>query len=497
MRTKVVLVSILLVFVLGSCLLPSVNALTLEIGTKISESDKTYFDSQFSYYDSGCVVHTESDFSNDVQLLFDNNASTGINKNYGPGHNWMMIFVFFPYPYYVNNITVKPMFGGNVTNYTLSAFSSGPLLDSFCVDLGVQKTFIINCKITGIRFWLDNKGTNQFNCNDVIINYTPRPTDVNESILTVNSLVSLVNSLQNKTTNLTNQISMINNRITELNNSDQNFNKVQQDIMENITKLWVFNIQLNESITNLLEQFKSFNVSIQKNITNLWATYNRLNHSMLNLYNEIEHYNFTTLQNFTQLENDIILIQNDVNNLLQDLNNLSEDVDTLPEIQDLINQTTFEINNLNTNITEIKNTMPAEYDETVLQNRIIQLELENTILKNEIFNNTAEIELITSELEKIKTTDNEKVIEKKADNTISYSAILLGILGIVIAVLAIGLLFKKMGKPPEPPTKEPRTGETPEQHDIPETETISQEQIQEISETQVQESTQMQQQGIG
>jgi hypothetical protein len=194
-----------------------------------------------------------------------------------------------------------------------------------------------------------------------------------------------------------------------------------------------------------------------------------------------------------------MLIQNDVNNIHQDLKNLSQEIILLPEIRDQVNQTTFELNNLNENITEIKNSIPSEFDETELQNRIVQLESKNSLLKNQLDNQTTLINNLNTELVELNTemdnlaeSQKEKIIEKESDNTLGYSAILLGIFGIVIAILAITLLFKKLGRPPEPPKEESRVSDIPEQQIMPEREKTSIEQPQVPPEVQNQ-----QQEGLG
>ena len=108
----------------------------------------------------------------------------------------------------------------------------------------------------------------------------------------------------------------------------------------------------------------------------------------------------------------------------------------------------------------VTTSISAEYDDTKLDSRIFQLESENLMLKREIENktqeinqltleienHTTEIEKINSELDELKPTEKEKIIEKEADNTFSISAIILGMLGVIIAIAAIGILFKKIRK---------------------------------------------------
>jgi predicted nucleic acid-binding Zn-ribbon protein len=469
--------------------MPTGDAGVFDIGEKF-ESD--IISNYYHSFDSGLLIRATKGLYN-VTKIFDGNESTGINEVMS-GHNSITWRLIFPDSLFVNNITIKPTFGGGTSNYDIqvSIFSSVLLAHN---SVSTEKTLNVNCSITHLSLTIYEKGINQFYFNDVLINFTFNLTDLNSVNQALNILQNSINSLQNQINNLTNQFNKFNNLIVELNNSIGNIDQTQKKVLENITNLWNKYQQLNESIMDQYKKIESLNIYTQENITNLRTNYNQLNNSLIDLYNKIENMNLTTYNNITQLENDLLLIQNNITEIQKDLNNISIDINKLPEFQSQIDQATFNINNLNENITEIKTTMPSEYDDIKLVNRIIQLESENSNLKTEILNNTAEIELLTSELEKIKTTDKEKVIEKKADNTIGYSAILVGILGIVIAILAIALLFKKIGKPPEPPNEELRKPGTPEQQVIPETETTTQEQIQK---TQVQETPQMQQQqGIG
>ena len=101
MRTKVLLITCLLVFVFGCNLFSSVNALTFDVGTKVSETDPDNNGYQYFYFDSGCMLYSHPDYLNDASLIFDGNTSTGINKNYGSGHSKMILAIIFPYPFHL------------------------------------------------------------------------------------------------------------------------------------------------------------------------------------------------------------------------------------------------------------------------------------------------------------------------------------------------------------------------------------------------------------
>ncbi len=442
MRRTVLLISCFLVFVLGCNLFSSADAVTFDIGTKISESDSTYFNDQFYYYSSGSTLHTHMDYEDDIQLLFDNNTSTGINKNYGPGHSAMWIFVFFPYPYYVSNITVKPIFSGKATNYTLSIFCSGPLLDSFGVNMNVQKKFHVNCTITGIRLLLDNDGTNHFYFNDVIINYTINLTDLNSVNQALNILQNSINFLQTQINDLNAEIIELRNFVMELNNTINS---------------------INDTINNLNQTQKQ----ILENLTTLWTIYKGLNSSFNQLKNEIDNLNGSIYQNITQLENAIVIIEQDIKGIQNNIGNLTLDTNQIPGLQDQINKTINDLNNLNNNLTALSDSIPSAYDDTTLSTRVIQLESENANHKLEIDNLTSEIDTLTAEIsdlnleldnlksdfDELQDKDDEEDDDGDEDiNALAYGGIGLGILGIIIALAAIGMLLKKKS-PPKMPTK--------------------------------------------
>ncbi len=431
--------------------------MTFDIGKRVSQSDPTYSNNQFYYYGSGSTLHTHMDYKDDAPLLFDNNTNTGINKNYGPGHSTMWIHVFFPYPYYVSNITVKPIFGGMVTNYSLGIFASGPLSDTFGIDMNVQKTFQVNCTITGIKLLLDNKGTNHFYFNDVIINYTINLTDLNSVNQALNILQNSINSLQSQINNINVELielkdfaNELNTKINDVNNTLNNLNQTQKHILENITSIWTI--------------------------------YDSLNSSINQLKTEIENLNLTIYQNIIQLENSIILIEQDIRNIQNNINNLTLDVNKIPTLQYQINNTIKDLNNLNTNLTELKATIPIIYDDTALRTRVFQLESENANQKLEIGNLTSEIDSLNAETSDLNTelgnlkSDLDKLQDHNDDEdededeavgiiTLAYGGIGLGMVGLIIALAAIGMLIKKKSPPQMPPEakEEPIQQVSPEQ----------------------------------
>jgi hypothetical protein len=167
---------LLTVGLLSSVVLPGVSAKIFDIGTKVSESDLDLRDRKLVYFDSGTTVYVEDDYIDYIASIFDGDESTGINHNFGSGHEVMQIELIFPSAVYVSSIVIKPTFGGSSSHYSLeidTALVFGPW---FAYNITTQESFQINCRIPGIILVLYSLGTNHFYFNDVIINYTPNGT---------------------------------------------------------------------------------------------------------------------------------------------------------------------------------------------------------------------------------------------------------------------------------------------------------------------------------
>jgi len=459
MRTKVLLISCLLVFVLGCNLLPNVNALIFDIGTKINENDLEMYT-----FSSGVVVMTDADYINYVPSIFDGNTSTGINHNFGSGHQSMRIELFFPYSFNISNITVKPNFGGGTTKISSFSVAYKHYTNEVYFNINKNTTFQINCTLDGIGIFLENGGTNQFYFNDVIINYTINLTDLNAVNQALNIIQNSINSLQNQINNfnaeiieLRNLVEVLNNTVHSINNTINNLNQTQKQILENIT--------------------------------HLWTIYDSLNGSFNNLKTEIDNLNLTLYQNITNLEKALIIIEQDIGNIQNNIDNITFDVNKIPPIQDQINKTIEDLNNLNNNLTALEASIPSEYNDTALSTRVFQLESENANYKLKIGNLTSEIDALNMEIRDLNTEldalksdldnikdhdDDEDEDEDGAEDigTLAYGGIGLGILGIVIALTAIGMLMKKRSPPQIPleAKEEPIPQVSPEQPQITETE---------------------------
>jgi len=274
MKIKAKFVMVLSIIGIFNCMvLPVVNAETFDVGEKVTENDFGWYT-----FSSGVVVKTSADYISYAPLIIDGNESTGINHDFGPGHEYMSIHIYFPYSYNVSDITVKPAFGGNASIYSFD-IRYKTAFKSIASDLSDQKTFQINCTIDSINLDLDSNGTNHFYFNDMIINYTPiPPTNIDE--------------LQEEINNISAQLNALNLMLNELNNSINTLNLTQQEI---------------------------------ENVTNLLGTYNQLNESFTNLTTDIENFDSRVFQ----LESENVALKNEIGNLTTEIESLSSEIETL------------------------------------------------------------------------------------------------------------------------------------------------------------------------
>jgi predicted nuclease with TOPRIM domain len=374
------LLAVSIIGILFSVVLPSVNAEIFDIGERV-ESDAYY-----TPFTSGVYA---LEFPRNTTDIFDGNLSTGIDYE-NISLSGMYFTLHFPYPIYVNNITLKTSFAGNKSLYNIALL----LNDGIVYEALNQNddTFIsLNCTINQLILTINDNGTDHFYFNDVIIDYTPSSANQSSINQAISYLTNTVNSLQNQINNLNQQIADMNNTINSLNQSQ---------------------------------------LQILENLTTLHSNYNQINNSLMSLFNEIENLNITTTENITLLKDDLTLIESNINDIYQSLNDLTTNVTELSEIQNLIDQTTQDILYLNENITEIKNTIPSEYDDTALTTRVFQLESENAALSDQIQN-------LTDEMYNLKEDQDEP------GNFVALGAFVFGILGILIAIVAVILATKK------------------------------------------------------
>ena len=80
----------------------------------------------------------------------------------------------------------------------------------------------------------------------------------------------------------------------------------------------------------------------------------------------------------------------------------------IPEIQNQMDQNTFDIFNINDNLTKLQESIPSAYNDTSMQNKIFTLETENADLKTEISDLNTEMDNLKSEIDTLKEEDDEE-----------------------------------------------------------------------------------------
>jgi len=257
---------------------------------------------------------------------------------------------------------------------------------------------------TGLNYiWLSSNSALTLNITITKGNYF---IDRETTLRNITQLQNQVNALQSNMTNAQTQIQYLTHQVNSLNTTINNMNNTQKQMLVNITNLWMAFDKLNVSLNDLTKTVNNLNISSSQNYS--------LNISRLE-------------QNITQIKADLYDIQNSIEILSKDKNNIQD-------VQDHLNNTLNNITAINNNITQIKNTIPKTYNDTALKNQIAQLQKENTQLKTNI--------------ETLNHTKSEKTIQKEADNKISYGAIALGIVALIVGIVAL------MSRMPKTPTKD-------------------------------------------
>ncbi|MHA2123406.1 MAG: hypothetical protein ACW990_19580, partial [Promethearchaeota archaeon] len=168
------LTALIIIGILSSVLLPSVNAEIFDIGEEM-ESELTQMGQNYHPYSSGTIAQAKDFEINLTSSIFDGNLSTGIEiTNTTPSLSFR---VFFPIPLFVTNITVKPYFGNGSSNFTLNVFLVDRVEASLtlCSSANDERIFQMNCYIDSFRLFIYRNGTDKYYFNDVIINYTSYP----------------------------------------------------------------------------------------------------------------------------------------------------------------------------------------------------------------------------------------------------------------------------------------------------------------------------------
>jgi regulator of replication initiation timing len=392
---------------LSITLVPAVSAVNYDIGRVSSSGSEV----DWYLYDSGVSLKISNDkYLDYLHLILDGNESTGLDHNFGADSSAFNVIIHFPFPIFVNNITIKPVFNGSASSCMLFVEHShfGVVLASAETQ---EKTYDVNVKIDSMQLTIDNGGTNHFYFNDILINYVMIPTNINEVIESIIILTNQITNLTNEYNNIKNELETINNYLYDADNQ----------LLENITQLWNSFNMLNQSVNYLTDQLQQLNVSVYRNIT--------------------------------RIESDVTSIKEDISNIYEAIQNLMDDDDNdrINDIQDQLNDTASDINNLYDNVTLIRKNILEGLDDSdqPLLDRIFQLENENTILRQEIDN-------LTKRMDNLKDSETKTIIEDDdGNNNMIYGALGLGLIAIVIAI--ISMFVKK----PRPVDEDDKSDEQP------------------------------------
>jgi hypothetical protein len=239
MKNRGRLCAILSMISIFSCVvLPVANAEVFDIG-EIVESD-----AYRPPFTSGVSVYGE--YVNATEI-FDGDLSTGIDYENDSWVGGMFFELYFSYPIFVNNITVKSSFGGGKSSYHLElSLNEGQMY--FGQNLNDDILLSLNCSINYLLLIISSNGTGHVYFNDVIISYTPSASNLE--------------GLQVQIDDITQQLYLLNNNINELNNSIYEINQTQEQIIENITNLYSAYNQLNDSFANFFTEIAYLNNSV-------------------------------------------------------------------------------------------------------------------------------------------------------------------------------------------------------------------------------------------
>jgi hypothetical protein len=307
MRRKILLVICVMVFIILCNYLPSTSAKTFNVGKKVSESEEGNMGHRWYYFDSGCIVQTDSDCIDYAPLIFDGNLSTGIDHDFGkPGYS-KQFQINFPYPLNVSKIIAKPIFNGSTSQYTIYLYYKN-LHYMVAHNLMVEKTFKINGKLEGIYLELLHNQTNATDhiyFNDIIIEYTPD--------------ISNITNLEN----IQKQIFKINQDINSIYNDIIVLKNDIIDIKENIKNnmpLEYNDSALQDQVYNLIQEINS----LKENLT-------RINNSIPSKYNDS-----SIKSNIFNVENENIFLNQQIENLTIKINNLTTELEKISsDIQNL------------------------------------------------------------------------------------------------------------------------------------------------------------------
>lgn len=279
-----------------------------------------------------------------------------------------------------------------IPSYNPSANCAGSFWKYFKQVLGPSSSpmsFSVVPSTTGIiNIYMETNSALTFNVTIAQGNFF---IDRNTTLQVMTELKDQVKDLQTNMTNAQNQIQYLTQQINTMNNT-------QKQMLVNITNLWNVFVQLNASLNDLTEIINSLNIS--------------------------------SLQNYSQdiawIEQNITRIKQDIHEL--NINDTSNYYDLIKDLQ-ITNRGLMDLSDAFYNLTS---SMPKAYNDTALKNQIAQLQKDNVQLKSENSQLRANIETLNK-------TKNEKIIEKKPDNTIGMLAVGISIVAMMMALLLFNL----------------------------------------------------------
>jgi hypothetical protein len=312
MKQSLIVALFFLMFIFGSILTQTVNAEVFDVGKKVSETDASSDQKwKMYYFDSRSVITVETKYSNEIPLIFDGNISTGIDKDFKTNESVLSLQIYFPNSIFVSNITAKPKFGGNISQYEILLRYKGTGL--FIVrDMKVEKQFQINCLLDGmniqifdINYGISNE-TGHFSFNDFIINYTTPSSGSNDTQKQINNIKQDLNLIYNDIFSLKKEINEIKENISNIkNNISSEYN----------------DSALQNQINNLTEELNS----LKENLT-------KINNSIPPKFNDT-----IIRSNIFNLENENLIIYQQIGNLTIKLKNLTTELnDISSEVQTLL-----------------------------------------------------------------------------------------------------------------------------------------------------------------
>jgi predicted nucleic acid-binding Zn-ribbon protein len=416
------------------CLLPcGSDAKVLDVGTKQTQSDVGMF-----IFSSGAVVTVDQGHEDALTCIADGNLSTGLDRVF-PGKTVLRYYISLPYTIFIHNITTYPSYNGSASNYALNVAYKDAW--STVVGYSNQPVFVnVNCTIDTIFLDLSHVSSNHFYFNDVIIHYTPAPkngTGLDQAIADVaddlNDLEDRVDDLEGRLDDVEDQIEYILDYLEQLNITMTNIEQNQQWLLENITEIFSIYDQLNQTVVNLAEDITYVNSSLTESITVLETELNEVHMDITNMYLSIQ--------------------------------NLTGDASVISEIWELVNVTVEDVRDVADELVKIRDSILPQYNDTALQERVLQLEAENSGLRDDLQRQAgenaamgSELENVSRELEDIRslleeggggeqsyTKEGEAEGDKEGDSTISLLALVLAIIGVIMAAAAV----MARRKPPE------------------------------------------------